>query len=125
MNLKNEINRAAPVVDRLNDAIRENPLAAGLIGAGLAWMLFGSRGIGAAAGLAKDAAVGTVSAAGSVGAATAGGLRSAGKRLPPRQGAQLRPSPKGLHHSYPISRHLTPRSCRIPPRMRLPRLGMD
>jgi hypothetical protein len=79
MNLKNEINRASPVVDRLNDAIRENPLAAGLIGAGLAWMLFGSKGIGAAAGLAKDAAVGTVSAAGSVGSVTADGLRSAGK----------------------------------------------
>jgi hypothetical protein len=79
MNIRNEINRAAPMVDRLNDAIRDNPLAAGLIGAGLAWMLFGAKGLGAAAGLAKDAAAGTVSAVGTVGGATAEGLRSAGK----------------------------------------------
>jgi hypothetical protein len=29
--------------------------------------------------------------------------------------------PKGLHHSCLILRHLTPRSCQIPRRMRLPR----
>src|SRR5690242_147019 len=79
MNLKDEINRAPPVVDRFNDAIRENPLAAGLIGAGLAWMLLGSKGFGAAAGLAKGAAGGSVSAVGAVGGATADGLLSAGK----------------------------------------------
>jgi hypothetical protein len=79
MNIRNELDRAAPMVDRINDAIRENPLAAGLIGAGLAWMLFGAKGLGAAAGLAKDAATGTVSAVGTVGGATADGLRSAGK----------------------------------------------
>ncbi len=79
MNIQNEINRAAPMVDRINEAIRENPLAAGLIGAGVAWMLFGAKGLGAAAGLAKDAAAGTVSAVGTVGGATADGLRLAGK----------------------------------------------
>src|SRR5215217_6199822 len=79
MNIRNEIDRAAPMVDRINDAIRENPLAAGLIGAGLAWMLFGAKGLGTVAGLAKDAAVGTVSAVGTLGGATADGLRTAGK----------------------------------------------
>src|SRR3569833_4544400 len=78
MNIKDELNRASPIVDRLNDAIRDNPLAAGLIGAGLAWMVFGSKGLGAAAGLAKGAAAGSVSAVGAVGGATADGLRSAG-----------------------------------------------
>jgi hypothetical protein len=36
MNFKDELDRAGPVVDRLNAAIRDNPLAAGLIGAGVA-----------------------------------------------------------------------------------------
>lgn len=31
------------VVEQINEAIRENPLAAGFIGAGIAWMLFGGR----------------------------------------------------------------------------------
>jgi hypothetical protein len=79
MNIRNEINRASPLVDRLNDAIRENPLAAGLIGAGLVWMVLGSKGLGTISGMAKDAAAGTVSAVGAVGGATADGLRSAGK----------------------------------------------
>src|SRR6185503_18829089 len=77
MKTKEELNRASPIVDRLNDAIRDNPLAAGLIGAGLAGMVFGSKGLGAAAGLAKGAAAGTVSAVGAVGGAD--GLRSAGR----------------------------------------------
>jgi hypothetical protein len=51
MNLKEEINRASPMVDRVNDAIRDNPLAAGLIGAGLAWMIFGTRGFATLGGL--------------------------------------------------------------------------
>jgi hypothetical protein len=42
-------------------------------------MLFGAKGLGAAAGLAKHAVAGTVSAVGNVGDATADGLRSAGK----------------------------------------------
>ena len=78
MNIKDELNRASPIVDRLNDAIRDNPLAAGLIGAGLAWMVFGAKGLGAAAGLAKGTVAGTASAVGAVGGATADGLRSAG-----------------------------------------------
>jgi hypothetical protein len=79
MNIRNEIDRASPIVDRLNDAIRENPLAAGVIGAGLAWMLFGSKGLATIPGMAKDAAAGTISAVGAVGGATADRLRSAGK----------------------------------------------
>ena len=31
------------LVDGLNDAIRENPLAASLVGAGVFWMMFGSK----------------------------------------------------------------------------------
>ena len=57
MIFKDELDRAGPVVDRLNTAIRDNPLAAGLIGAGLAWMLMGgAKGFGVVAGAAKDAA---------------------------------------------------------------------
>lgn len=33
--------RSAQFFDNLNDAVRENPVAAGLIGVGLAWMVFG------------------------------------------------------------------------------------
>ena len=79
MNIREDLNRAAPMIDRLNDAIRENPLAAGLIGAGLAWMLLGTKGLGTVAGLAKDTAAGTLSAAGTAGSAASAGLRSAGQ----------------------------------------------
>jgi hypothetical protein len=79
MNRKHEINRASPVVDRLNDAIRDNPLAAGLIGAGLAWMIFGTKGFAALGGLARDAASGTASAVMTAGGTASEGLRSAGK----------------------------------------------
>lgn len=79
MNPRNEYGRASPVADRLNDAIRDNPLAAGLIGAGVAWMLFGGKGFATLGGLAKDAAGGTASAAVAAGGAATAGLRSAGK----------------------------------------------
>jgi hypothetical protein len=80
MKISNELDRVAPMVDRINDAIRENPLAAGLIGAGLAWMILGPKGFGTIAGWAKDAATGTVvSAVGTAGGATAEGLRTVGK----------------------------------------------
>ena len=58
MSMKDEINRPDPCLDRVNAAIRDNPLAAGLIGAGVAWMLFGgTKGFGVMAGVAKGAAV--------------------------------------------------------------------
>jgi hypothetical protein len=79
MNLKEEINRASPMVDRVNDAIRDNPLAAGLIGAGLAWMLFGTKGFATLGGLATHAASGTASAAATAAEAASDGVRSAGK----------------------------------------------
>jgi hypothetical protein len=63
MTIKEEIDRAAPVLDRVNDAIRENPLAAGLIGAGVAWMLFGAKGFSTMGGLAKGAGAMAASAA--------------------------------------------------------------
>lgn len=79
MNIKNEINSAAPVIDRLNAAIRENPLAAGLIGAGVAWMLMGgAKGFGAMAGAAKGAADMAGSAAATAGSAMASGVARAG-----------------------------------------------
>lgn len=77
MTMREEIDRAGPLVDRLNRAIRENPLAAGLIGAGVAWMLFGgTRGIGAAAGFATNVAARTGAAASATTAA--GGLAQSG-----------------------------------------------
>lgn len=78
MSLQNEMNRAQPIVDSLNAAIRENPLAAGLIGAGIAWIFMGgAKGMGKIAGAAKGAAVMSGSAAASAGSTVA----SAGSRL--------------------------------------------
>jgi hypothetical protein len=57
-------------VSGLNEAIRENPLAAGLIGAGLCWMLFG-KVKAPALGSVADAVKGAAGAVG--GAASAGG----------------------------------------------------
>jgi hypothetical protein len=68
MTIKEE-HRAMPALDRVNEAIRENPLAAGLIGAGLAWMLFGPKGFGVMGGVALGAGGKVVSAAKSAGAA--------------------------------------------------------
>ena len=79
MIFKDELDRAGPVVDRLNAAIRDNPLAAGLIGAGVAWMLMGgTKGFGVMAGAAKDAAGMAGSAAATAGNAVASGLTHAG-----------------------------------------------
>jgi hypothetical protein len=69
MTIREELDRAAPVIDRVNDAIRDNPLAAGLIGAGLAWMLFGAKGFGAMGGIAVGAGGKVASAAKSAGSA--------------------------------------------------------
>jgi hypothetical protein len=83
MILQDERDRAGPIVDRVNAAIRENPLAAGLIGAGLAWMLMGgTKGFstlaGAAAGAGKGAAnlagaAANLAGAGAANAAATGG----------------------------------------------------
>ena len=78
MIFKDELDRAGPVVDRLNAAIRDNPLAAGLIGAGLAWMLMGgAKGFGVMAGAARDAVGMAGSAAATAGGAVAGGVTKA------------------------------------------------
>jgi len=81
MTQTHETNRAAPMVELVNDAIRENPLAAGLIGAGLAWMLLGSTGFGRVAGVAKNAAGKAVSAAVDAGEGMAGGIQGAASKL--------------------------------------------
>jgi hypothetical protein len=79
MNLKEELDRAGPIVDRVNAAIRDNPLAAGLIGAGVAWMLMGgTKGFGLVAGAAKGAARMAGSAAAAAGSAVASGVTKAG-----------------------------------------------
>ncbi|MEA2979679.1 MAG: hypothetical protein QOF09_1502 [Alphaproteobacteria bacterium] len=81
MTMKDELERAGPIIDRANAAIRENPLAAGLIGAGVAWMLFGgSRGMGLAANAVKGAAGKAGSAALAAGNTAAGGLAHAASR---------------------------------------------
>ena len=78
MSMQDQIDRAGPVIDRVNAAIRENPLAAGLIGAGVAWMLFGgAKGFGAAAGVARGAAGKAGSAAAAAGNAVASGFSKA------------------------------------------------
>lgn len=72
------------VADRLNEAIRENPLAAGLIGAGVAWMLLGSKrvsaGLGAVAGAAKSTAATAATAAGTAAAGAGSAAASVGSR---------------------------------------------
>lgn len=75
----NHEDRAGAVVDRVNGAIRENPLAAGLIGAGIAWMLLRrAKGFGAMAGVVKDAAGKAGAAASKAGNSVATGLAKAG-----------------------------------------------
>ena len=84
MIFKDELDRAGPVVDRLNAAIRDNPLAAGLIGAGVAWMLMGgAKGFGVMAGAAKGAAGMAGSAAATAGGAVASGVTKAARPPPP------------------------------------------
>jgi hypothetical protein len=81
MTIREEVDRAAPVVDQLNAAIRDNPLAAGLIGAGVAWMLFGgTKGLGLAANVAKNAATRAFSAATTASDAVTKGASKAGSQ---------------------------------------------
>jgi hypothetical protein len=76
--MRDELNKAGPVIDGLNAAIRENPLAAGLIGAGVAWMLLGGpKGLVAMAGAAKGAADKAGLAAVNAGNAVASGMSTA------------------------------------------------
>ena len=82
MTIREEVDRTAPIVEQLNAAIRDNPLAAGLIGAGVAWMLFGgTRGLGLAAKVAKNAATRAGTAATTAGGAVTGGLAKAGSQV--------------------------------------------
>ncbi len=69
MNQENQSNTSPHLVDRLNDVIRDNPLAAGLIGAGVAWMIFGTKGISTIGEFTKSAgmtAATAISGAGSM-----------------------------------------------------------
>lgn len=78
----NREDRAGPVLERINAAIRENPLAAGLIGAGIAWMLFGgAKGFGVMAGAVKGAAGKAGEAATKAGNSVATGLAKAGSTV--------------------------------------------
>src|SRR6185295_8691537 len=79
MTSSNDTTRGGPLTDRMNSAIRENPLAAGLIGVGVAWMLFGGpKGFGAVASGISAAGRSVGSAANAAGTAVAGGLTSVG-----------------------------------------------
>jgi hypothetical protein len=82
MTIGEKIDQTGPVIDRLNAAIRENPLAAGLITAGVAWMLFGgAKGLGA---FATSAATQTATRTGAAASAAVGvvtdGLTEAGSK---------------------------------------------
>jgi len=78
MNTPDKIGLGAPYIDRLNSSIRENPLAAGLIGAGVAWMCFGGmKGFGRAANAAKNVAGKSAIAAANSGKAMANSLTKA------------------------------------------------
>lgn len=72
------------LVDTLNEAIRENPLAAGLIGAGVCWMLFSKVKPPALGGIASA----LKTAAESVGAAASAGGQSVASAAG-RAGAQV------------------------------------
>ena len=82
MTIGKEIDRGGPVVDRINAAIRENPLAAGLITAGIAWMFFGgAKGVAASAtSAATHAATRASTAASTAAGAMTGGLTQAGSK---------------------------------------------
>ncbi len=69
------------IVEDLNAAIRDNPLAAGLIGAGAIWMLLGNRGVMATAAGIGAAATGTGSAAARAGSAAFDTARSAAQAV--------------------------------------------
>lgn len=72
-------------VDDLNGAVRENPIAAGLVGMGVLWMLFGSRRvsrIGRAIPRGVRRAAGSIGSAGMAGGgAMAGGLSAAASSI--------------------------------------------
>ena len=69
------------IVEDLNAAIRDNPLAAGLIGAGAIWMLLGNRGVMATAAGIGAAATGTGAAAAKAGSAALDTARSAAQAV--------------------------------------------
>ena len=72
------------VIDNLNDAIRDNPLAAGLIGAGVVWALFGranAPGLGGIANALKSTASTVGSAVADSGAAMAAEAAKAGNNI--------------------------------------------
>ena len=69
------------IVEDLNASIRDNPLAAGLIGAGALWLLLGNRGVAATAAGIGAAATGTGSAAARAGSAALDTARSAAQAV--------------------------------------------
>lgn len=74
-------------VDDLNDAVRENPVAAGLIGAGVLWMFFGG---GRVSGAAKSAANSVAGAVGAAAQATGSAVGDAVAGTGARVGAAAR-----------------------------------
>jgi hypothetical protein len=80
MSAQNQWKRSG-IVEDLNVAIRNNPLAAGLIAAGALWVLLGRKGVGAAATGIGAAAAGAGHMAGKAGAAAFGSARSAAQAV--------------------------------------------
>lgn len=68
-------------VDSLNVAVRENPVAASLIGMGALWMLFGGARVPSFGAKLNNAARSVAGAVGDAGEATAGGLSSAASQV--------------------------------------------
>jgi hypothetical protein len=77
-------------VDDLNGAVRDNPVAAGLIGAGLLWMLFGGARISGAAGALPGAARRVADAVGAAAQATGSAVGDAVAGTGARVGAAAR-----------------------------------
>jgi hypothetical protein len=100
----------------LNEAIRENPVGAGVIGMGVLWMLLGNRRIGSIGG-AIPGAIG--SAAGSVGSAAAAGGHSVASGFG-TAGTHIRDASQRVREG--LSDHLAPQNEEYPPQAEPTRL---
>ena len=103
--------RSSQIIENLNTAARENPIAAGLIGLGLAWVVLGRSG--AAIGprrvartakrgfdAAVDAASGAVSGAASQIQETASGIKDAVSQGVEAAGASIGEAVEGLKSTH-------------------------
>jgi len=103
--------RSSQLIENLNTAARQNPVAAGLIGLGLAWVVLGRSGVAigprSVARTAKrgfdaavDAASGAVTGAASQIQAAAGGIKDAVSQGVEAAGASIGEAVEGLKSTY-------------------------